>query len=123
MGARTRTVELAGRTLLIETSDAAEAAFAAGKGPACIELELYFSCLIRKRVGFLEAPHPDAQCAQVEDRLSVCFRPVMTRACSVSEVQGAPDLEAFPIQRPEAFVPRWVRIDHRHGQWTGEFGY
>lgn len=111
------------RPFQLDISVAAQQQLVQRSEPLCLELELYFSCLIRKRVGFLEAPHPDAQCAQVEDRLSVCFRPVMTRACSVSEVQGAPDLEAFPIQRPEAFVPRWVRIDHRHGQWTGEFGY
>lgn len=123
MTAHTRSIALSGRTLSVETSDAVEAALAAGSAPKVIELELYFSCLIRKRVRFLDAPHPDAQCVQIDDRFSVCFRPVMTRACAVQDVEGAPELESFPIRRPEAFVPRWLRIDQRRGVWTGEFGY
>ena len=71
----------------------------------------------------LDAPHFDAMCTAVGDRLTVCFRPVMTRACALDAVDGHPDLEAFPIRRPAAFVPRWLRLDWRHGAWHGEFGY
>jgi len=92
--------------------------------PLLVELELYFSCLLRKRVRFpdnapadalpLPCPHP---------MLEVRFRPVMTRACSMAEVDSAPDLEAFPIRRPASFRPRWLQLDFRDGRWTGEFGF
>ena len=32
-------------------------------------------------------------------------------------------LTDFPIAKPEAYVPHWLRIDYRKGQWQGEFGY
>ncbi len=114
---------LAGRPLAVTVTAAAAAALAARSGPLVVELELYFSCLIRKRVQVLDAPRADTLCTVVNDRLTVCFRPVMTRACAVDAVDGQPELETFPIRRPEAFVPRWLRLDWRHGGWQGEFGY
>ena len=118
-----RSIRLANRDLELRLSTATSAALAARGTPLVVEMELYFSCLIRKRVRFLSAPHPDAFCAVVDDRLTVCFRPVMTRKCELSEVEDQPELETFPIQRPEAFVPKWLALDFRRGAWSGEFGY
>ncbi len=116
-------ITLAGRPLAVTVSPAAAAALAGRTTPLVVECELYFSCLIRKRVQVLDAPRADTLCTVVDDRLTVCFRPVMTRACAVDAVDGQPGLETFPIRRPEAFVPRWLRLDWRHGGWQGEFGY
>lgn len=116
-------ITLAGRPLAVTVSAAAAAALAGRSGPLVVELELYFSCLIRKRVQVLDAPRADTLCTVVDDRLTACFRPVMTRACALDAVDGQPELETFPIRRPEAFVPRWLRLDWRRGDWQGEFGY
>jgi len=105
----------------VRLSRAAQAALATG--PLVVEMELYFSCLIRKRVLFPPAAHRDATCARLDECLTVCFRPVMTRQCAVNGVQGSPELETFPIRRPEAFLPKWLTLDFRHGNWSGEFGY
>jgi hypothetical protein len=118
-----RSVRLVHRDLEVRLSTAANAALAARSAPLIVEMELYFSCLIRKRVQFLSAVHPDAMCAFVDERLTICFRPVMTRQCALSEVEGKPELEGFPIVRPEAFVPKWLALDFRHGVWSGEFSY
>jgi hypothetical protein len=117
----TRTITLAGRAVQIELSGAARAALAGRRAPLVVEMELYFSCLIRKRVRFLDTPHPDALSTAVDDRLTVSFRPVMTRACAVDSVVDKPELAAFPIRRPEAFVPRRLRVDYRHDAWAGEY--
>jgi hypothetical protein len=117
----TRSITLAGRTLTVELSRAARAALARRTAPLVAEMELYFSCLIRKRVRFPERAHPDALFASLDPMLTICFRPVMTRACAVSDVDDHPDLEAFPIQRVAAFVPRHLRLDYRHGNWSGGF--
>jgi hypothetical protein len=116
-------VELDGKTVNCELSARATQALAARTAPLVAEMELYFSCLIRKRVRFPDSPHADARRVRASDQLTLCFRPVMTRACAMSEVEGKPELEAFPVVRPEAFVPKWLRLDFRHGQWSGEFGY
>ena len=118
-----RSARLVNRDLEVRLSTAASAALARRDTPLVVEMELYFSCLIRKRVRFLSVPHPDAFCASVDERLTVCFRPVMTRQCALSDVEGAPELEAFPIQRPEAFLPKWLALAFRRGAWSGEFGF
>jgi hypothetical protein len=115
------TLSLAGRTVTVELSAAARAALAERRAPLVAEMELYFSCLIRKRVRFPEQVHPDALCAPLDPRLTVCFRPVMTRSCAVRDTDGQPELEAFPIRRPAAFVPKRLALDYRHGAWLGEF--
>jgi len=117
------TVRLGGRDLALEISAAAAVALAERAAPLVAEMELYFSCLIRKQLRFPASPHPDALCLPVSGELTVCFRPVMTRACAMRDVIDKPALEAFPIARPQAFVPRWLRLDHRDGRWAGEFGY
>jgi hypothetical protein len=118
-----RTIPFGGRTLDLRVSAAARRALAAASAPLVVEMELYFSCLIRKRVRFPASAPAGATCVRLDDRLTLCFRPVMTRACSVSEVEGAPELETFPIRKPEAFLPKWLTLDWRHDRWAGEFGY
>jgi hypothetical protein len=92
--------------------------------PLTVELELFFSCLLRMRVRFPEPgimPEGPGTVGTPDGQLIVRFRPVMSRHCSLEEGH---QLEAFPIAQPEPFVPRWVRIDYhpRHG-WRGELGY
>jgi hypothetical protein len=29
----------------------------------------------------------------------------------------------FPITEPERYVPHWLKLDYKGGQWYGEFGY
>jgi hypothetical protein len=117
------TLRLLNRDLDVRLSPAARTALAARTAPLVVEMELYFSCLIRKRVRFLAATHPGAFCASLNEQLTVCFRPVMTRHCAVSEVEGQPELETFPIQRPEAFLPKWLELDFRRGTWSGEYSF
>jgi hypothetical protein len=119
----TRSLRLANRDLELRLSKAAHAALAELDSPLVVEMELYFSCLIRKRVRILSVVHPGALCVSMDAHLTVCFRPVMTRKCELGGVQGQPELEAFPIQRPEAFVPKWLALDYRRGAWSGEFSF
>lgn len=91
------------------------------------ELELYFSCLVRKRVLCYaqETPPGDPEPAWIEvvPGLHLRLRAVVTAQCAIDALEGAPPLQAMPVRRPAAMVPRWVRIDHgRHG-WQGTFGY
>lgn len=114
-------ITLADKNLEIRLSAPAQHALEERNIPLLAEMELLFSCLIRKRVRFGDLQTEDA--TVVSDRLSVRFRPVMTRACSVAEVGGTPPLDDFPIANPRPFVPHWLAIDYHRGQWLGEFGY
>jgi len=111
---------LHGKSIDIRLTTAAEAALAKRDSPLVAEMELLFSCLLRKRVLFGGAL---AGASPVNDRLAVRFRPIMTRHCNVSDTDGPPPSDDFPIANPRPYVPNWLRIDFRRGEWVGEFGY
>jgi hypothetical protein len=119
-----RTVQLGNRPLQVRLSSRAAAALANQREPLAIELELYFSCLLRKRVNFLAARRDGVTLhAPLSEQVEVSFRPVMTKHCTVGEVVDAPDVETFPLQRVEAFTPRWLELDHDGESWRGDFGF
>jgi hypothetical protein len=92
--------------------------------PLDVQLELLFSCVIRKRVLFrIPEGIVTYPMANGDERVNICFRPVMTKVCLVSDVEDVPDMEDFPIQRINAFMPRWLQLDFRKGEWRGDFGW
>lgn len=116
-----KTIALCGKTVEVRWSENAERALAARASPLLAEMELYFSCLIRKKVRFRDGAATGT--VAVTPQLSVSFRPVMTAACGLDYAGDEPPVTDFPIVRPEAFVPRWLAIDHQGRDWHGEFGF
>jgi hypothetical protein len=115
-----KTIEILGKQVLVEWSSSADKKLQELTEPLAVEMELYFSCLIRKAVRFGR----DAQAvnfAFAAPRLKIGFRPVMTKVCKVSDFEGEPPLEDFPIVKPEAYVPKRLAIDYKSGKWVGEF--
>lgn len=111
------------QALDLRLSSAARRELTQREEPLCVYLELLFSCMIRKQVHFPKSAHQDALLLDSPDAgLWVWFRAVGTKSCSVSE-QPAPDLQTFPVQRVEPFLPRWLTLDFRRGVWSGQFGY
>jgi hypothetical protein len=115
-------VAFGAKQVSVEISRAAGRELARRSMPLMVEMELYFSCLIRKKVRFYDDA-AGGEFISATDRLCVGFRPVMTQKCSVHDVDGAPPLTDFEIKNPANFIPHWLRIDYRKGEWTGEFGY
>ena len=114
-------ITLANKPLKLHLSSTAQQALAARSSPLYAEMELYFSCLIRFKVRFYEQAS-DGEGVAVSDKLVVNFRPVMTQVCGKDYDGDEPPLTDFPIVKQDAFVPKWLRIDFRHGEWQGEFG-
>lgn len=114
-------IQVHGKRVRVELTNAAEAALAKRRNILLAEMELYFSCFIRKRVRFTEATTPSADAGD-HDRLRVSFRAVTTKHCRIDEVEGDPPQVAMPIVHLKPFIPSWLRIDYRRGQWRGEFG-
>jgi len=117
------TIEIFGRSVDVESSKTADRALAKLSAPLQVEMELYFSCLIRKAVRFGGDACGTAFSA-AGPKLHVGFRPVQTKACRISTLTSpvAP-LTDLPIVRPEPFVPKWLKIDYGKNGWTGEFGW
>jgi hypothetical protein len=113
-------ITLHDKLLEIRLTPAAQKALALRDSPLVAEMELLFSCLHRKRVHFGGSAE---QTTPVNDRLAVRFRPIMTRRCSVSEGGATPPSEGFPLDNPRPYVPNWLALDYRRGEWVGDFGY
>jgi len=112
------------KPLHVQLSTRARAALAKRRQPLTLELELFFSCLIRKRLRVVEQPATDALPLAVDEPgLAVHFRPVMSQACRVHDHPGGAPLIPFPLQRAARFSPRWLTLDYRDGRWRGEFGF
>jgi hypothetical protein len=123
----TQTVEILGKSIQFEISKKASKQLSDRKNPLYVEMELYFSCLLRKEIRIRETqrkqPLEDFS-IQVSDVLHISFRPVMTKSCSVSSCDGdSPPLTDFPISKPQSYVPKWLKLDYKKGEWCGDFGY
>ena len=118
------TATLLNRELQVHISARAEKQLQHRAAPLCLEMELYFSCMIRKRVLVREQISSEFS-TEVNDALHIGFRPVMTRACGVTETaeDGKPPLTDFPIRKPHSYIPHWLTLDYRKGEWCAEFGY
>lgn len=114
-------VHLCGRPVEVDWSAAAERVLSQRTEPLRVEMELYFSCMIRKKVRFEEQAH-SREFTPAGPHLKIAFRPVMTRACAVADYDEVP-LSDFPIVNAAAFVPHWLTIDLRGGRWSGTFGF
>lgn len=103
-------------------SKSAEKALQQRESTLFVEMELYFSCLIRKQVLFHERQR-QADSVTVNEKLSVSFHPVMTESCMIKDAEPEPVKSDFDIQRRECFTPRWLKLDYKKGNWLGEYGY
>lgn len=110
------------RTVKVHLSKAAEKALSARDIPLFVEMELYFSCLIRKQVLFHDMQRQDNSVA-VDNKLNVSFHPVMTASCQIKDAEPEPAKTDFEIQRRDCFVPKWLKLDYKKREWLGEFGY
>ena len=122
-----KNVEMLGKQIQVEISKHAERQLTDRKTPLFVEMELYFSCLLRKEIRIRETLRErldEEFSAQFSELLHISFRPVMTKSCSVSSCAGEkPPLSDFPIERPQSYIPKWLKLDFKKGEWCGDFGY
>ena len=112
-----------GRTLRLTVSERAQQQLVRRTSPLFLEMELYFSCLIRKRVLVRESIDEN-DAVVLADKLVASFRPVVTQTCAMREVErDNPPVKDMPIRHPERFYPHWLTLDFRRGEWSAEFGY
>ena len=117
-----KTITMLGKTIDVRLTKRAVKHLEKRTKILCLEMELYFSCMIRKQVRVLDSMNTKLV-APIGNNLVVGFRPVMTKVCSVAETECKPPLTDFPIKKPENYIPSWLKVDFRKGKWVGDFGY
>ncbi|MBU1236995.1 MAG: hypothetical protein KJ634_02485 [Gammaproteobacteria bacterium] len=118
------TVVINGRDVEVEWTAAAGRELARRTAPLYVELELYFSCLVKKFVHFREDARGKPT-IDVGNGLALYFRPVTSTACTfeVAERLGRQpemDIESEALRH---VAPRRVFIDHVGGEWRGSFNF
>ncbi len=125
------------KPLTVQLSPAASTQSARLESILLIEIQIYFSCLLGKRLAFYSdtelngawrvekeafaALLDDAQ--KLTDNIYVRFNTVMTKACPVSDYAGPPPVTDFTIKNQKPYVPSWLNIDFKNGEWAGEYGW
>ena len=117
-----KTIAIKQRKVEVRWTDRAEQVLQLGQRPLIVELQLYFSCVVKKRVIF----HRQAAFSTtvVSDNLEIAFQPVASAACDPREFAAS-----FPAGKnlshglAARMVPRIVELDYQRGKWTGQFRY
>jgi hypothetical protein len=118
-----RTLKLGSQELELRLNQRAAEALQQETDPLYIEMELYFSCLVGKRVNFLRDMRPGSVIpSRLSNNVSIGFRAMMMRTCQPGSGGSEPEAGSFLAERGERYVPRWISLDYRAGQWSGEFG-
>jgi hypothetical protein len=102
-----------------------------------IEVQIYFSCLLGKRLAFYSDTEMNGawrvdkktfssmvnDAEQLTENIYVRFNTVMTKACPVSDYIGPPPVTDFIISNQKPYVPSWLNIEFNKGEWSGEYGW
>ncbi|GAB4356051.1 MAG: hypothetical protein Kow006_22850 [Gammaproteobacteria bacterium] len=114
-------VNFRGRGVTIRWTERARQALAERDLPLIVEMQLLFSCVVKKRVIFHE--QTDLPTLPVNDRLRIAFRAVQSAACDPVEFA-----RLYPVARElnsaaaRKMRPRWLALDYRKGRFQAEFG-
>jgi len=125
------------KPMTITLSAAAEQQAQQLSGPLIIEVQVYFSCLLGKRIAYYSTEQQSGvwqlddaefaallpQAQKLSGAVYVRFNTVMTKSCSVSDYAGPPPVTDFEIKNQAAYVPSWLKLDFEDQQWQGEFGW
>jgi hypothetical protein len=114
-------VELNSKKVSVTVSQSALKRLDEAAKPLLIEVELYFSCLIKKVCHFREIENINDY-VRVKDGLYIHFRASMTNKCSIEDFDKD-KIADFPIVDQKPYIPGWVSLDFSKNGWIGDFGY
>lgn len=101
----------------VRLSRAAQEAVDRRTAPLVAEVVVTLACCIRKVLNFRER-EDDERLYFVNPLLAIALVSAEHRAQEAAAGCSLP-----PIRNWGAIAPRWLAIDFRNGQWTGDFGF
>jgi hypothetical protein len=115
-----QSVIMRGTPVEVRWTDRAERALTQRDTPLIAEMQLYFSCVVKKRVLFHEQSEPEG--IPVGSRLQILFRPVQSTSCDPEEfAHNFPVKREFQSPAADKMKPSALEIDYRYGSWQGVF--
>lgn len=91
--------------------------------PLLVEMQLYFSCMVKKRVLFHSSDsQSDNDIIKVNHNLSVTVRTLQSDQCDPVEfARDYPGKRVLDAPGARKMRPRELNVDFEKGQWQGEF--
>lgn len=116
-------LRLRGEPLRISWTRRAEHQLQRLERPLLAEMQLYFSCVVKKRVLFHEEPpREELEVIPLNGRLQVAFRAVQATSCDPVEfAANYPVQQQFHTAGAQKMLPSSLQIDYKGGRWVGEF--
>ncbi|MDH5446194.1 MAG: hypothetical protein OEY52_11615 [Gammaproteobacteria bacterium] len=117
----TKTINYADKPLLISWTGRADSEFKKRTQAIIVEMQIYFSCVVQKRVLFHEQTNHTKH--KVTDKLEILLRPVEAESCDPVEfAKQHPVSHEYKTNAAQKFRPAWLKLDYKLGDWHGEFG-
>jgi hypothetical protein len=112
-----------GKPFTLRWTHRADQAMQALHQPMLIEMQLYFSCVIKKRVLFHQDRKDfDGEPLGVYEHLAIVMRSVQSDRCDPVEfARNYPASRVLDAPATKHMRARQLDIDFRQGQWHGEF--
>lgn len=114
------TVLLRDKNLLVSWTKRADQALRNRSQPLFAEMQLYFSCVVKKRVLFHDTSTDPS--VSVNPNLAISFRAVPASSCSPEEfARNYPIDGEFDSQAAKQMRPSQLNIDFKNQQWVANF--
>ncbi len=113
--------ELNGHEIAVSWTRRADQAMSLRDTPLRAEMQLYFSCVVKKRVLFHDADD-GLDFTPVNTQLAIAFRPVEASSCDpVAFAANHPERREMSATGAAKMRAKRLFVDFRQGQWLGEF--
>lgn len=115
-------VDIRGKKMAILYSKRAEKALKQRKTALIAELQLYFTCVVQKRVIFHEKA--DIETINVNKSLEIAYHTVQSDACDPTEFANKhPVKKELNSKGASSMRPSSFKIDYKNGEWIGDFSF
>ena len=113
-------INLRGKNLDIIYSGRAKKLLEQRVNPLIVELQLYFTCVVQKRVLFHE--DTELETTVVNPKLKIAYHTVQSNACDPVEFADKhPVKKELNSDAAHNMRPSQLKIDYINKQWIGEF--
>ncbi len=115
-------IDIRGKKMSIMYTKRAEKALAKRGSSLTAELQLYFTCVVQKRVVFHE--HSVLDTITANSRLEIAYHTVQSNDCDPVEFADThPVKKELKSKGALAMRPSILKIDCKKGQWVGDFSF
>ena len=115
-------IDIRGKKMAIMYSRRAEKALQQRSNPLIAELQLYFTCVVQKRVNFHD--QTDLETISANTKLKIAYHTVQSDACDPVEfAEKHPVKKELNSKGAQTMRPSLFQIDYKNGEWVGEFSF